>query len=381
MPTNPIALIGLNGAGKTNILSALTILSETLNNSYRYFYYDLEASLPDEEQSTIELHFEDEKGKKLGLKFDLYFDLTKAKNPLSHFKVKYRYLGIKNSRWTTLDNELFRRFHLRHRRGLSFEYIIKISRDDFRPLMGMVFEYIAGIEYYSATQFSDPSKCPVSLDLRAGKLSNNYEKAKDHERFLYDMFISFQDDKTAKERYMSIVGDSGLSLIENVEYQEIEIPSSNVRVLAGGRIKTISTKRTIIVPIFTVDGLPLSPSQLSEGTFKTLALAYYIINSNARLLLIEEPEVGVHHGLLSSIVELIKFKSQNQQVIISTHSDVVIDHLNPENILLVKKTSGSTAIHSIAKYMSKNDYEALKLYLKNNGNLGEFWRESGFNND
>src|SRR5690606_3209585 len=126
---------------------------------------------------------------------------------------------------------------------------------------------------------------------------------------------------------------------------------------------------TIVISTFKVDGLSLSPSQLSEGTFKSLALAHYIINSDAKLLLIEEPEVGVHHGLLSSIVELIKFKSKNQQIIFSTHSEVVINKLLPENILLVKKTKGVSTVTSLTDSLSKNDYKALKMYLENTGNL------------
>ena len=33
-----------------------------------------------------------------------------------------------------------------------------------------------------------------------------------------------------------------------------------------------------------VDGLTLSPNQLSEGTFKTLALVFYILNDNVEAI-------------------------------------------------------------------------------------------------
>ena len=93
----------------------------------------------------------------------------------------------------------------------------------------------------------------------------------------------------------------------------------------------------------------------------------------------EEPEVCVHHGLLNSILELIKMKSSDKQIIISTHSDFVLDKLLPENVILVKKdTEVGTIALGLTQYLSKDDYNGLKSYLNDIGNLGEFWKEGGF---
>lgn len=121
---------------------------------------------------------------------------------------------------------------------------------------------------------------------------------------------------------------------------------------------------------------------MSEGTFKTLALVFYILSDKSELLLIEEPEVCIHHGLLSSIIELIKIQSKKKQIIISTHSDFVLDKLTPENVILVKKNPDKgTVATPLTKHLSKNDYSALKDYLANSGNLGEYWKEGGFENE
>jgi len=126
----------------------------------------------------------------------------------------------------------------------------------------------------------------------------------------------------------------------------------------------------------------LIPNQLSEGTFKTLALLFYIINDVSELLLIEEPEVCIHHGLLDSIIELIKVQSKKKQIIISTHSDYVLDKLKPENVVLVSRdTDKGTIAKPLSKALSKNDYAALKSYLQDEGNLGEYWKLSEFEND
>ena len=91
------------------------------------------------------------------------------------------------------------------------------------------------------------------------------------------------------------------------------------------------------MPSFSIDGNTLSPNQLSEGTFKTLALLYYVLTDESNLLLIEEPEVCIHHGLLNSIIALIKAYSKQKQIVISTHSDFVLDQIAPEDLVLVTR--------------------------------------------
>ena len=86
----------------------------------------------------------------------------------------------------------------------------------------------------------------------------------------------------------------------------------------------------------------------------------------------------VHHGLLSSILELIKTYSKQKQIIVSTHSDYVLDHVTPANVFRVTfdKSSG-TIVRQIQKTMTTKEYAALRDYLETVGNLGEFWREGG----
>jgi predicted ATPase len=133
-----------------------------------------------------------------------------------------------------------------------------------------------------------------------------------------------------------------------------------------------------VIPQFRLGRQKLSPNQLSEGTFKTLALLFHVITEESSALLIEEPEVCIHHGLLSSILELVKSYSRRKQMIISTHSDYVLDHVTPENVLRVTfDKSQGTSVHHISKIMTAKEYLALREYLEQDGNLGEYWREGG----
>jgi len=92
-------------------------------------------------------------------------------------------------------------------------------------------------------------------------------------------------------------------------------------------------------------------------------------------MIIEEPEVCVHTGLLNSIIELIKVYSKEKQIIISTHSDSVLDQLDLENVYTVRRTSDEgTVVKSLVKSLRGTDLLALKEYLETEGSLGEYWK-------
>jgi predicted ATPase len=149
-------------------------------------------------------------------------------------------------------------------------------------------------------------------------------------------------------------------------------------VRAGGKVISKSRKRFLIIPTVHIGDSELSFAQLSEGSFRTLAILFYVVTDTSCLLLIEEPEVCVHHGLLTSVVEIIKDFARKKQVIFSTHSENILDQLEPEQVRLVRKDIFGTTISTISERMSAQQFRALKKYLQTEGNLGEYWRSSGF---
>jgi hypothetical protein len=179
-------------------------------------------------------------------------------------------------------------------------------------------------------------------------------------------------------QFIDIVGRKGLGLIGDLTFKEVPTSSIDHSVRVGGKIEIRRHRKLLVVPQFRIGKQRLSPNQLSEGTFKTLALLFNIITTESTALLIEEPEVCVHHGLLASILELIKSYSEEKQMIVSTHSDYVLDHVAPENVFRVifDRTLGTTAQY-IPTSMSSRELAALRVYLEQEGNLGEFWREGG----
>lgn len=380
--SNLSAFIGVNGAGKSNILTSLLLLKNITNRKY---YHPTLSEQEKNIQTRIDLLLEID-SVEYNLKSDFIVDIDENNNDVvklsnskfrntskrGRFKLinpqilemsKYIEYNILSSNFDKIRNDLF---------GKS-----DLSKDEIDFHLKLV-NYTSSINYYSATQFSNPKICPTSIDLDNYRLVNS-RKRTPHETFIYDLFISSKEDKILYKRFLNIAGTSGLELIENIKFYEHNIPNSQLKVKSGGKIEKIDSLRKIIVPSIIIDSLNLSPNQLSEGTFKTLALIFYILKDESNLLIIEEPEVCVHHGLLSSIMELIKFESKNKQIFVSTHSDFILDKLKPENVILVDKRneSGTTAFPLI-NALNEDNLGELKEYLEYSGNLGEYWKETGF---
>lgn len=246
-------------------------------------------------------------------------------------------------------------------------------------LMRKVADYCAGLRYYGASQFTNPGSCPVSFEIEPAERRRSLLRLRGHARLLYSMYSAQKADESGRyAQFIEIVGTKGLRLIDNLTFREVPTSATDYSVRAGGKIAVRKRNKLLVIPQFRIGTQRLSPNQLSEGTFKTLALLFHIITEDSTGLLIEEPEVCVHHGLLSSILELVKVYSQHKQMVISTHSDYVLDHVTPENVYMVTfdKASG-TSVRHIPEAMTAKEYAALRAYLEQEGNLGEYWREAG----
>jgi hypothetical protein len=321
------------------------------------------------------------------LKADVYYDTNEQNiEEIYSAELKIKNTSITGSKWQDVDADLYEFVDYLNRSNQKGEvekirFKRNVSVED-NKLAIQVISYLINISYYSATQFSDPTKCPISLELEDSRLIRPYRKTKTHEQFIYDLYRAYKYEPDSFKKFINTVNENGIGLISNITFFDHNIPTSSLKVRAGGMVEKIERVKNIVVPSVIIDNLNLSPNQLSEGTFKTLALVFYILNDESDLLLIEEPEVCVHHGLLNSVIELIKSQSKRKQIFISTHSDYVLDKLQPENVVLVRKDPGvGTTASSLPKSLSKNDFKALKSYLEESGNLGEYWKEGGFEND
>lgn len=90
--------------------------------------------------------------------------------------------------------------------------------------------------------------------------------------------------------------------------------------------------------------------QFSDGTLRLIGLLWSLLSGDS-LLLLEEPELSLHTGIVSQLAPLIhrlqKTKAGKRQIILSTHSEVLLGNqsIDPSEVLmLIPDSNGNTQI-------------------------------------
>lgn len=116
-------------------------------------------------------------------------------------------------------------------------------------------------------------------------------------------------------------------------------------------------------------------THLSEGVLLMLAyLAILYSPEPPRLLLIEEPENGIHPKRLQEVLAILRqlvSEQQHTQIILTTHSPYVLDSFQPEEVTLCRKNAdGAISVRRLSE--SKTVREQIDIF-----SLGEIWTAVG----
>lgn len=129
------------------------------------------------------------------------------------------------------------------------------------------------------------------------------------------------------------------------------------------------------VQVFFTEGeFSISAPRLSDGTLRYLRLLAILCDPEPPpLICIEEPELGLHPDILPTVADLLKAASQRTQLIVTTHSDILVDAMTetPECVVVCEKHEGKTELArlsaaDLAVWLAK--YRLGQLWIK--GQLG-----------
>ncbi|HKQ26247.1 MAG TPA: AAA family ATPase [Burkholderiales bacterium] len=380
-------LIGPNGVGKTNLLQSILLLRGGTRRGYGHDESEessarisLEASYTINQDSvTYKLDLNaaaGERGPETAADAKESWSIVTEKGPLPTIQLPVGFIQyVLNPRQR---DSLFR--HLSVAVGnLQGKSVNEIVNKDQLDRLVEVFNFNSNLRYYSASHFTDPTKCPSSFEVEGdNEIVDDYGSRGAHRNFMYGLFSLYKKDKPAYDRLMEIVGVDGIKLVSDIRWRTYALSSSEVKVRQGGNVVRRKRRRTLVIPKVKVGQSAVAFNQLSEGTFKSLALIFYLMNDDWSMLLLEEPEVCVHHGLLSSIVELIKARARGRQIVISTHSELVLDLVETSDVFPVSTTRSGTQVKRLDSTLGKTALRALRNYLQTSGNLGEYWKHGGF---
>jgi predicted ATPase len=105
------------------------------------------------------------------------------------------------------------------------------------------------------------------------------------------------------------------------------------------------------VQVFFHEGrFKIPATRLSDGTLRYLCLLAILCHPiPPPLVCIEEPELGLHPDILPMLADLLKETSERCQVIVTTHSDVLVDAMTdrPEAVLICEKSPEGTVMRRL----------------------------------
>lgn len=110
-------------------------------------------------------------------------------------------------------------------------------------------------------------------------------------------------------------------------------------------------------------------NQLSDGTLRMMALITLLLQPELpHLMIIDEPELGLHPYAINILASLLKGASVRTQLIVSTQSVSLVNNFEPEDLIIVNRMEGQSTFKRVDK--SKLE-EWLDEYT-----LGELWEKN-----
>lgn len=358
-------IIGLNGAGKSNLLGFISgipmmkfatnysiVQPQSLNTNYNYTlgYANVEDEL-------TELDFQVEMKKPTSVDND----------EDSNIVVRFTH---KNNKKVVKDDTNVRSLDRKERAKL-------------RNLIWQCHPFIRSYIKFELPNDKDYLSSPKSVTLDdAGGITEYFEHNFSFlDWFQYDleeMAINhnFADEGLNKQHILNRFEDS-INAINLNHHLSSFSGISQIRLSRNINIYTTELSLLIenLVLEFLIDGQWMPWSHLSDGTKRSFYLIAQVAFAKNELVLIEEPEIGLHPFQLHKIMTFIKEQSRTKQIILSTHSPEVLNILEPDeldHILIASINKGVTSFRNL----NETQIQKAQSYINETGSLSDYWIHS-----
>lgn len=334
-------LIGPNGSGKSNLLEVLSLLRSAPKN----------LSAPVKEMGGVREW------------------LWKGPKPADEAKIDVNFghlrhvlaFGAHGDRFEVVDEQIvhthakpiyeFRRgnpvFHEGH--GVR-----PLNRENVLPEQSIL------------SQVRDPERYPA-----LAWFQSNYERIRLYRNWSFGPNASLRRAQSTHDR-SDVLGEGGenLALVLSKIRSRVrpELRESLQKLYDG--VEDFNTQidgGNVLLFLEESGGREIPATRLSDGTLRYLALLALLLHPEPPpLIAIEEPELGLHPDLIPHIARLLVRASEVTQLVVTTHSRMLVEALgDPSTILVCEKVAGASQIRRL-------DSDRLAAWLKDYS-LGELW--------
>lgn len=113
-------------------------------------------------------------------------------------------------------------------------------------------------------------------------------------------------------------------------------------------------------------------SQLSDGTLRFIALTALLLQPHElqpATIIVDEPELGLHPYAITILSEMVKQLSEEKQVILSTQSVELLNEFDADDVIVVDRSDEGSEFSRL----SATD---LKDWIENDYALGDLWKKN-----
>lgn len=113
-------------------------------------------------------------------------------------------------------------------------------------------------------------------------------------------------------------------------------------------------------------------SQLSDGTLRFICLATLLLQPHElqpATIIVDEPELGLHPYAITIFAEMVRQLSDEKQIIISTQSVEMLNEFDVKDVIVVDRSDDG----SVFKRLNEKE---LEVWLENDYALGDLWKKN-----
>ena len=162
-------------------------------------------------------------------------------------------------------------------------------------------------------------------------------------------------DIAEKEKYIRSYNDILLSIRAIAPYFDDFVLEKNQSDQVSLRWKHVSDVDTVF-----------GSHQISDGTLRFILMAALFLQPNPpKVIVLDEPELGLHPKALAVLADIIQSVSKKTQIIMTTQSVEFANYFEPEDFIVADYENGETKL-------SRPNEEDLKVWLEEYG-MGDIW--------
>ncbi|CAN5656217.1 hypothetical protein BH10BAC5_BH10BAC5_04290 [soil metagenome] len=375
-------IIGPNSSGKSNFLKSIIQSYRTFRTVFspksrqRGIIYELELILKSTDDVSQYIKFSTEvlSLDRDSIKYKIQID-SKTKNEI--LKENFE---LSNNNEIPIESEKIEQIRKTIRNWFIFPKLIQFVTPQISLFLSKPFSFKLNYSENGLTDIEDNFYNENLLNPNFDYLNVLYDTLEGNVR---DIFLDFSIEPELKKNEKIL--NSKLDLIKeqaNTFFEHLNLNLNKYTCIEEIRLNEnifykINKDSIILENIileFKINSEWQSWDYLSDGTKRLFFIFSEIISDIGReLILIEEPELGLHPEQIHKVMRFLKEISEDKQILISTHSPQILNVLEGNElnrIIISKYTNEGTKFN----YLSKDKIKLIKEFLKEDGlYLSDFW--------